>query len=111
MAGKYKPTKGFNYEDDHDYDDAIDYAAQEMVYWYGKYYPKENIDKMFEYQGEGSGSGSGLISKPLLGVIVGVAGIYGAYELGSRYLSNRAYEKRQKEIKEEKERKKKAKNL
>ncbi len=109
MAGNFKPTKGFNYEDDHDYDDAIDYAAQGMVYWYGKYYPEEKIEQMYDYQVKGSGSG--LISKPLLGAIVGVAGIYGIYELRSRYLSNRAYDKRQKELKEKREQKNKAKNL
>lgn len=41
-------AKGFNYEDDHDWDDDIDYAAQGMVYWYGKYYPKEYIDSLFK---------------------------------------------------------------
>lgn len=33
-------SKHWDYEDDHDWDDDIDYAAMGYVYWYGKYYPK-----------------------------------------------------------------------
>jgi hypothetical protein len=40
--------KHFDYEDDHDWDDNTDYAAQGKVYWYGKYYPKEQIDKLYD---------------------------------------------------------------
>lgn len=40
-------SKHWNYEDDHDWDDDYDYAANGMVYWYGKYYPKETIDALF----------------------------------------------------------------
>ena len=32
-------SKHWDYEDDHDWDDDIDYAAMGYVYWYGKYYP------------------------------------------------------------------------
>lgn len=109
MTGRYKPTKGFNYEDDHDYDDTIDYAAQGMVYWYGKYYSKEKIDKMFEYQGERSDSN--VIGKPLLVTLIGVASLYGAYEIGSRVISHREEKQKQKRIKEVREQKEKAKNL
>lgn len=109
MTAHYKPTKGFNYEDDHDYDDTIDYAAQELVYWYGKYYPKEKIDQMFENQGEGSSSG--LISKPLLVAIVGGALLLGTIQAGNNYWTHRSYEKKEKKRKQERERKQKAKNL
>ena len=40
--------KHFDYEDDHDWDDSIDYKAKGMVYWYGKYYNKADIDALFE---------------------------------------------------------------
>jgi len=39
--------KHWDYEDDHDYDDDFDYKAHGYVYWYGKYYPKEDIDSLF----------------------------------------------------------------
>lgn len=42
-------SKHWDYEDDHDWDDDIDYAAMGYVYWYGKYYPKEYIDALFKY--------------------------------------------------------------
>lgn len=106
MARNYKPKKGWDYEDDHDYDDAIDYAAQGMDYWYGKYYPKEKIDKMFADQEKGSGS-----LKPIIGALIGIGCIYGIYGLGSNYMTNRAYDKRQKVLKEKREQKNKAKNL
>ncbi len=41
-------SKHFNYEDDHDWDDDVDYEAMGYVYWYGKYYPKENIDALYK---------------------------------------------------------------
>ena len=31
-------SKHWDYEDDHDWDDDIDYAAMGYVYWYGKYW-------------------------------------------------------------------------
>lgn len=40
-------SKHWDYEDDHDWDDDYDYAANGYVYWYGKYYPKEEIDALF----------------------------------------------------------------
>ena len=42
-------SKHWDYEDDQDWDDDIDYAAMGYVYWYGKYYPKEYIDALFKY--------------------------------------------------------------
>ncbi|CZQ82423.1 hypothetical protein [Trichococcus collinsii] len=42
--------KHWDYEDDHDWDDNYDYKANGQVYWYGKYYPAEYIDKLFENQ-------------------------------------------------------------
>lgn len=41
-------SKHWDYEDDHDWDDDYDYAANDYVYWYGKYYPKEEIDALFK---------------------------------------------------------------
>ena len=41
-------SKHWDYEDDHDWDDDYDYAGNGYVYWYGKYYPKEDIDAMFK---------------------------------------------------------------
>ena len=40
--------KHFDYEDDHDWDDSIDYKAKGMTYWYGKYYNKADIDALSE---------------------------------------------------------------
>lgn len=103
LSGKFKPTKGWDYEDDHDYDDAIDYAAQNMVYWYGKYYPKEKIDALFAQEEKRSGG----IGSPLL-ALVGIVGIYGAYELTTNYFAHRDYEKKKKKIQEEREKKMKS---
>lgn len=41
-------SKHWDYEDDHDWDDDYNYAANGYVYWYGKYYPKEEIDALFK---------------------------------------------------------------
>ncbi len=41
-------SKHWDYNDDHDWDDDYDYAANGYVYWYGKYYPKECIDALFK---------------------------------------------------------------
>lgn len=60
--------KHWDYEDDHDYDDSIDYKAKGMVYWYGKYYPKEDIDKLFSEDN----SGKGLVAFLALAGIVAV---------------------------------------
>lgn len=40
-------SQKWDYEDDHDWDDNVDYAAEGYVYWYGKYYPKEHIASLF----------------------------------------------------------------
>ena len=61
--------KHWNYEDDHDYDDSIDYKAKGMVYWYGKYYPKEDIDKLFPKDN----SSKDLIALLVLGSIAAAA--------------------------------------
>ena len=41
-------AKHWDYEDDHDWGDDVDYAAKGYVYWYGNYYPKEDIDAFFK---------------------------------------------------------------
>ena len=35
-------SKHWDYEDDHDWDDDVDYASNGYVYWYGKYYRSIN---------------------------------------------------------------------
>ena len=40
--------KHWDYEDDHDWDDDVDYKSMGYVYWYGKYYPQEEIDALFD---------------------------------------------------------------
>lgn len=47
-------SKHWDYEDDHDWDDDIDYTAMGYVYWYGKYYPKEYIDALFKDNKDGA---------------------------------------------------------
>lgn len=64
--------KHWDYEDDHDWDDAIDYKEKGYVYWYGKYYPKEDIDALFPEENTGKGN---LVLLALAGAAVG--GIYG----------------------------------
>lgn len=38
-------SKHWDYEDDHDWDDDVDYASKGYVYWYGKYYPNGYYEK------------------------------------------------------------------
>lgn len=73
-------SKHWDYEDDHDWD--YDYAGNGYVYWYGKYYPKEDIDALFKdssaediQEGRGSNVGWAL----LVLVSIGAAG-YGIYK-------------------------------
>ena len=40
-------SKNWDYEDDHDWDDDIDYKERGEVYWYGKYYPKDYVDAIY----------------------------------------------------------------
>lgn len=75
-------SKHWDYEDDHDWDDDYDYAGNGYVYWYGKYYPKEDIDALFKdlsaediQEGRGSNVGWAL----LVLVSIGAAG-YGIYK-------------------------------
>lgn len=65
-------SKGWDYEDDHDWSDAIDYAKEGYVYWYGKYYPKESIDSLFPAETE-------IDPKKLAGVLLVVAGAVVSY--------------------------------
>jgi hypothetical protein len=46
-------SKPWSYEDDHDWDDAVDYAAKGYVYWYGKYYPKEYVGSLYPAEVDG----------------------------------------------------------
>ena len=46
MPGRVYARSPWDYEDDHDWDDATDYAAKGSVYWYGKYYPKEHVGEI-----------------------------------------------------------------
>ncbi|MGA4517183.1 hypothetical protein ACPA0F_07835 [Solibacillus silvestris] len=69
--------KYWDFEDDHDWDDNIDYKEKGYVYWYGKYYPKEQIDKLFD---EPKSSNSLM---PLLALGGAVAGVYGVVRLAS----------------------------
>ncbi|MED4400211.1 hypothetical protein ABET41_11645 [Metabacillus fastidiosus] len=74
-------TKHWNYEDDHDYDDTIDYKSKGYGYWYGKYIPQEQIDKLCD----DPKSSTGLIV-PLLTIAgIGVIGmsVYGVACLAS----------------------------
>ena len=67
-------SKYWDYEDDHDWDDDYDYAANGYVYWYGKYYPKEEIDALFD------DSSSNAFWWLLLSIAgIGIAG-YGIYK-------------------------------
>ena len=59
-------SKPWDYEDDHDWDDAVDYAAKGYVYWYGKYYPKEYVDNL--YPAEVDGRKVALLFGGLMGV-------------------------------------------
>lgn len=66
----------WDYEDDHDWDDDVDYVAKGYLYWYGKYYPKEDIDALIknntDIEGENS-SESGTMGWMLL-ALAGVLG-------------------------------------
>ena len=75
-------SKHWDYEDDHDWDDDVDYASKGYVYWYGKYYPKEDVDALFkdsptEKENEDEASNVGWIFLLLAGI--GAAG-YGIHK-------------------------------
>lgn len=76
-------SKHWDYEDDHDWDDDYDYAANGYVYWYGKYYPKEDIDALFKKSSDDdttediSSNASGWIFLAIAGI--GAAG-YGIHK-------------------------------
>ena len=40
-------SKHWDYAENHDLDDDYDYVANGYVYWYGKYFPKEEMDALF----------------------------------------------------------------
>ena len=77
MSEKFKFKKRWDYEDDHDFDSNVDYKALGYGYWYGKYIPQEQIDKLKKNKK----SRTGIKSLLALGVIVG--GVYGILELAS----------------------------
>jgi hypothetical protein len=70
-------TKHWDYEDDHDWDDNVDYKSMGYVYWYGKYYPKEKIDALFKdsdsLSSDDSESGDGVLAAlAVAGIAAGV---------------------------------------
>jgi hypothetical protein len=70
-------SKHWDYEDDHDWDDDVDYAAKGYVYWYGKYYRKEDIDALFKDNTIDSEVES-VASNPLGWILLTLAGLCGA---------------------------------
>lgn len=80
-------SKHWDYEDDHDWDDNVDYKSMGYVYWYGKYYPKEDIDALFKDSdssssddSESGNAGDGVLAAlAVAGIAAGVgAAYYGA---------------------------------
>lgn len=87
IGGAYM-SKHFDYEDDHDWDDDYDYAGNNMVYWYGKYYPKEDIDALFkDSHNSDTEDDDNTISKLLAtaGILIGAG--YGIYK-GSKFVAD-----------------------
>lgn len=85
-------SKHWDYEDDHDWDDDIDYKSMGYVYWYGKYYPKEDIDALFKdsdspssYDSESGNAKEGVLAAlAVAGIAAGVgAACYGAKKVAS----------------------------
>lgn len=70
-------SKHWDYEDDHDWDDDIDYIAKGYVYWYGKYYLKEDIDALFRDSNDAVDEESGN-SNALGWMLLILAGLCGA---------------------------------
>jgi hypothetical protein len=75
-------SKHWDYEDDHDWDDE-DYAANGYVYWYGKYYPKEDIDALFKNSSDDNNATEGSLPNVLGWIFLAIAGI-GATGYGIR---------------------------
>lgn len=77
-------AKGFDYEDDHDWEDNVDYAARDEVYWYGKYYPREYIEALFkdsESQEKEDSSSSTYAMLAGMGILVLAGGILGVRKI------------------------------
>ena len=68
-------SKHWDYEDDHDWDDDYDYAANGYVYWYGKYYPKEDIEALFKNSSDDGNTTEGSSSNVLGWIFLAIAGI------------------------------------
>lgn len=68
-------SKHWDYEDDHDWDDDYDYAANSYVYWYGKYYPKEEIDDLFKNSSDDDNTTEGSLPNVLGWIFLAIAGI------------------------------------
>ena len=75
--------KHWDYEDDHDWDDNIDYKAKGYGYWYGKYIPQEQIDKMCD----DPKSSTGLV--PLLALAGLGVSVYGVKKLVSALIDKK----------------------
>lgn len=59
-------AKHWDYEDDHDWDDDVDYAAKGYVYWYGKYVPREQVESLYPPEIDG---------RKVLGLLGAVGGV------------------------------------
>lgn len=77
-------SKHWDYEDDHDWDDDYDYAGNGYVYWYGKYYPKEDIDALFNNSSDDDNTTEGSSPNAMGWTFLAIAGIsavgYGIYK-------------------------------
>lgn len=78
-------SKHWDYEDDHDWEDDIDYKERGEVYWYGKYYPKDYVDAIYgdnkeQYNNEADENNGGTLGR--LGVVLVAGGLgYLAYKV------------------------------
>lgn len=96
-------SKHWDYEDDHDWDDD-DYAANGYVYWYGKYYPKEDIEALFKNSLDDDNAMEGSSSNALgwISIAIVVIGAFG-YGIHKKVIPaiKRKIEKNDEEIKKE----------
>ena len=78
-------SKNWDYEDDHDWDDDIDYKERGEVYWYGKYCPKDYVDAIYgqnkeQYNNEADENNGGTLGR--LGMVLVAGGLgYLAYKV------------------------------
>ena len=81
-------SKNWDYEDDHDWDDDIDYKERGEVYWYGKYYPKDYVDAIYgdnkeQYNNEADENNGGTLGKTWCGISCRRIGIFGIQSCSS----------------------------